>query len=261
MVSAQSSQFGTLYNDGWCYFDWLRPGGAFTKQKSILVNGGTLRLQSRFMWRGSGTIPFVENKTGEHALVAYTYDSFPTNLSLVCPQKQMTESLLNSPQQPGSRQPLHKYGIGALITPKGLALEVWNGDGTAYVWTQYNNRCAISVPSGANAGMCLSSIASETGSYLTPSQGFNISKGTYYWLRLTLEGNPGGQAGWLRVHGEMLQQSGSQVTQIQSGQIYVQRDQFFPGTTLAGTIGRSGPEYPETDYIPEFIDFWSYDHF
>lgn len=140
-----------LGSNGWCYFDWYRPP-ELAKQRSTLERGGQIKLQARFMWMGAGSVPYVENKTGEHAILGLTQGTIVGSLG--CAQKGYSENLVNSPAHPGDQQWIHRYGVGVLVSPKGLNLELWNGDGTSYLWNQTNNRCAILVPSGAQAGMC-----------------------------------------------------------------------------------------------------------
>src|SRR3990167_9090162 len=48
-------------------YDWFSPGGGFEKDR--FANDGTIRLQSRVIWQGSGPI-----SDGEHAGGAYTQD-------------------------------------------------------------------------------------------------------------------------------------------------------------------------------------------
>lgn len=242
--------------DGYCHFDWYRPPN-LSKYKSILENGGEIKLQSRYQWTGIGSIPYVPQKTGEHAILAFTQGTIEG--SLACPRKGNYESLLNSSRHP-IRQALHRYGVGALITPKGLGIEFWNGDGTAYGWNQYdNNRCATHVPSGASAGMCLSA-NKNSDSYLTNNPGFTIQKGAYYWLRITLRGNPNGAVGWTRLHAELLIQTATDAILIQEGQVNFITNQYLPlSTPIEASIGRTGAEYPESNYDLENILFWAFD--
>lgn len=260
-MSSANQYFGDGYNapylgsDGCCYFDWYRPPN-LSQQKSILENGGVIKLQSRYQWTGSGSVPYVADKTGEHAILAFTQGI--TNGVLPCPQKGTTEALLNSPRHP-IRQAIHQYGVGATVSPKGLSIELWNGDGTALVWNLGSNRCAIHIPTGASAGMCLSA-DKNSDSYLTNNSGFSIQKGAYYWLRLTLTGNPGGMNDWARLHAELLTQTESDINIIQEGQIGFLINQYLPySTPIEATIGRTGAEYPETNYIPDNILFWAFD--
>lgn len=204
-----------LGSGGWCYFDWYRPP-ELAKQRSTLEVGGQIKLQTRFMWMGTGTVPYVENKTGEHAILGLTQGTIVGPLG--CSQKGYSENLVNSPSQPGEQQWIHRYGVGVLVSPKGLNLELWNGDGTSYLWSQTNNRCAILVPSGTQAGMCLSATPNPSG-YITSNAGFSIQKGSYYWLRQTLTGNPDGKTGWVRLYAELLQQTANSTILLQQGQL------------------------------------------
>lgn len=245
-----------LGSDGYCYFDWYRPPN-LSKPRSILENGGEIKLQSRYQWTGTGSIPYIHNKIGEHAILAFTQGSIEG--SLACAQKGSHDPLLNSPRHP-IRQALHRHGVGALITPKGLSIELWNGDGTAYIWNQVdNNRCATHIPSGASVGMCLSA-QKNTAGYLTDNYGFTIQKGALYWLRLTLKGNPEGKIGWAQMHVELLIQTFNNTSILQEGQINFITNQYLPiSGNIEATIGRTGAEYPETNYIPDDILFWTFD--
>lgn len=247
-----------LGTDGFCYFDWYKSPN-LAKQRTTLETGGQIKLQSRFLWNGSGFVPYVGNKTGEHAIVAFTQGTIEQGI--LCDQKGITEYLLNSTRQP-IRQWIHRYGAGAIISPKGLGLELWNGDGTAILWLQTGNRCAVNIPSGQTNNMCLDSTPNGTNSYITSNPQFQIQKGVYYWLRITLTGNPNGQLGWVRLNAELLQQTiQGQTILLQEGQIEFSQNQFFPNPyTIDALIARTGPEYPESNYIPENILFWAFDY-
>lgn len=247
-----------LGSDGFCYFDWYKPSN-LAKQRATLEAGGQIKLQSRFLWNGSGFVPYVAGKTGEHAIVAFTQGTMEQGI--YCAQKGITENLLNSTRQP-VRQWIHRYGAGAIISPKGLGLELWNGDGTAILWLQTGNRCAVNVPSGQTTSMCLDSTPNGNNSYITSNPQFKIEKNSYYWLRVTLTGNPNGQTGWVRLNAELLSQTPQgQTVLLQEGQIGFVRNQFLPSSgTIDASIARTGPEYPETSYIPDNILFWAFDY-
>lgn len=245
-----------LGNNGWCHYDWYRPS-VLAKQKSTLENGGQIKLQSRFQWMGSGNVPYVANKTGEHAVLGLTQGT--QQVSASCPWGGAPAALVNSPIQP-IRQDIHSTGVAILVSPKGLNLEIYSTQGT-YVWNQSNNRCALAVPSGAQSGMCLSNIASTSGSYITENPNFTLQKGAYYWLRQTLTGNPDGKTEWVRLTGELLQQTANSTFSLQKGQLDFPLASVFPNQgTIDALIGRSGPEYPETYYVPDNILFWAFDY-
>ncbi|MEW6445313.1 MAG: hypothetical protein AB1479_04675 [Pseudomonadota bacterium] len=209
------------------------------------------------MWGGDGVVPYVQGKTGEHAIVAYT-QGFLSG-SLMCAQKGVEEYLLNSSAHPGERQSIHRYGVGALLSPKGLNIELWNGDGTAFTWNQTNNRCAVAVPSGRQAGMCLSPSPDDNG-FITGLPGFEIKKGAYYWVRLTLSGYPGGAVGWVRLYAEFLEQADGGSVVLQTGMLKFELNKYFPDPGLIeATIGRTGAEFPEASYVPDDVFFWAFD--
>ena len=232
MSSAQNYHYGDQNNsqylgsDGYCYYDWYRPS-SFAKSRSVLDNGGQLKLQARYQWMGSGEVPFIQNKTGEHAILAFTQQTMQASLS--CPQKGTTEELKNSLRHP-VRQWLHRYGAGVLLSPKGLHIELWNGDGTAYTWSQFNGRCNVHIPTGQVGNLCLGSQPNQI-SYITNNSNpnFKIQKGSYYWLRQTLTGNPDGKNGWTRLKAELVLDTGFSATLIQEGQI----------DFITGQIGRA----------------------
>lgn len=97
---------------------------------------------------GTGAVPYVANKTGEHAIVGLTQGTIVG--PLICAQKGNSENLVNSPSQPGDQQWIHRSGVGVLVSPKGLNLELWNGDGTSYF---YGTRRTISARSSFQVGL------------------------------------------------------------------------------------------------------------
>jgi hypothetical protein len=218
-----ASYSGRLYTDGWGGFDWYFPSG-FSKSKSTLgYSGGTLLLQSRFIWNGSGLIT-----GGEHALVAYT-------------QGSQTDKL-NSPLQ-SPRQTLFRYGAGAFVSDVGLALELWSVPGgtqpdTSIAWEQVN-QCGWMIAKKTSANLCIPlitlahALSNPPDSYITSNPGFTLSKGRIYWVRITLTGEGNG---WVRLKGELFDGS----TLVQMGQIGFVRDQYMPlSEQLKGSIGRT----------------------
>ena len=242
--------------DGYCYYDWYRPPN-LAKARATLAAGQQIKLQAMIRWDGNGFVPYVVNKTGEHAILAFTQRTL--NQSAVCPQKGITEALLNSPRHP-NRQYIHANGVGATLSPKGLALEIWHGNGTASVFSAEYNRCMVNIPSGEVTDLCISSNPA-TSSFITDPVNFNgLQKGADYWVRLTLTGNPDGAVGWTRVHADLLLQNAQGIFKIQEAQIRVITNTVFPDNgTIESLIGRSGPEHPETNYIPGNIYFWAFD--
>jgi hypothetical protein len=244
-----------LGRDGWCEYDWYRPP-SMVKNKSTLNSGQSIRLQARLQWQDNGVVPLTPGKTGEHAFVAFTQGTI--NSGAVCPKTGVYGSFLNSARHP-MRQALFAYGVGAVLSPHGLGIELWNGDGTAFLWNRANNRCQTGIPSGTIYNSCLSP-AKNSGSYITDIQNFSLTKGVYYWIRLQLTGNADGAFGWTKINAELVQDNGFGAIVLQEAQLYFPTNSYFPGETIESTIGRTGGEFPETRYTPSNIKFWAFDY-
>lgn len=241
--------------DGWCHYDWYRPPN-LEKSKTTLTSSQQLKLQARFQWQGSGFVPLTTGKTGEHAILAFTQGT--NNSGAVCPRNGAYGAFLNSTRHP-FRQALFAYGAGAILSPQGLGIELWNGDGTAYLWNKLNNRCQTGIPSGTVYSACLSSTKNGA-SYITNNLNFNLTKGAYYWVRLTLTGNPDGAVGLTKINAELLIENAVGATTLQEAQLYFNTNDFFPGNSIESAIGRTGGEIPETNYTPNNIKFWAFDY-
>ncbi len=135
-----------------------------------------------------------------------------------------------------------------MLSPHGLGVELWNGDGTAFLWNRTNNRCQTGIPSGIIYSSCLSP-TKGSGSYLTDVQNFALVKGAYYWLRLRLTGNADGAVGWTRINAELISDGAYGAKILQEAQLYFPTNSFFPQQTIESTIGRTGGEFPETNYL------------
>lgn len=211
-ATSRASHGGYLYRNGWGGFDWYSPP-SFSQSKSTLWRG-TMRLQSRFIWQGSGTI-----QTSEHAGVAYT-------------QRATQYDKRNSPSQPGAQQYLYNFGAGAFVGRNGLALELWEVPrNNTIAWDQYS-RCGTFVQRSGSPNLCISSSPSAS-SHITSRPNFSLVKGRTYWVRVTLSGQGNG---WVTLFAELFE--GSQ--RVQTGRIGFRRDQVFPySESLQGTIFRT----------------------
>ena len=249
-----------LDTNGFCYFDWYRPtASGFVRSKSEFLSSQPVKLQSRFKWSGSGTVPYVGDRTGEHAIVAFTQGTMQEQAPCGL-QGGAIGNMLNSPNHPGPQQWIHRYGVGALLTPKGLALELWNGDGTSYLWTQSdNNRCAVVTPNGTLTSLCLTEYPDYKGDHISSLPGFQIVRGALYWVRVTVTGNVPYGPGWAKLYAELIEQTAYASVPRQTAQLHFQVNQFFPfNTPIESAIGRTGPEVGKPFYNPGNIQFWSF---
>lgn len=95
-----------------------------------LLSGQPIKLQSRFIWQGTGNI-----NTHQHSIVAFTQtlsqDAHPVGTT---------------------RRKIWTHGVGALVGEFGLGIELWfrdrnrygsyeGGTTDAYVWSQASNGC------------------------------------------------------------------------------------------------------------------------
>lgn len=241
----------SLRTDGFCYFDWYRPDN-LAKQKQQLQNMQTLKLQSRFQWQGYS----VTNLT-EHAYLAFTYDSFVNQGGNCAPKNYAYENFTNSPAHP-QVQWLHKYGAGVILAPEGLGLELWNGNGTALLWNQTNNRCVYNVPTGATNQLCLGDNPSA-GSYITSNANFVLTRGKYYWMRVTYTPAVVNGQTWVSMKGELIEETANGAVLLQEGVVGFNLNQFFPGATMQANIGRTGPAQDKAFYQPYNVKFWAFD--
>lgn len=175
------------------YFDF-QYHTAMSHPTEHLQRGGTLKLQSRFIW-GAGPKGRVIT-TPQHSVVAFTQRGATTNM--VNPRNQMYWT----------------HGAGAFVGELGLQLELWfvtdrNGNGlddeplNAYTWSQQNNRCASEVL-GTLQGqvMCLGSEPNGWG-YITPAPDFKLRADIPYWVRVTIAPS---SPGWATLFAELYEQ-------------------------------------------------------
>lgn len=242
----------SLRTDGFCYFDWYRPAN-LEKQKQLLQNMQTLKLQTRLQWQGYS----MTNLT-EHAFLAFTQDSFVNQGGNCAPKNYAYENFTNSSAHP-QVQWLHKYGAGVILAPEGLGLELWNGNGTAILWNQTNNRCAYDVPVGPTSNMCLSATAVPGTSYLTSNSNFVLQRGVYYWLRVTYTPFVSNGQTWVNMKGELIQETSNGAVLLQEGVVGFNLNQFFPYATMEANIGRTGPAQDKVFYQPYNVKFWAFD--
>lgn len=239
----------SLRTNGFCGFDWYSVPN-LQKQREVLTNMGTIKIQSRFQWQGwQYNLPALK----EHTVLALTQDTY-TNQGDYC--NQVWQQYLNSPAQP-TQQWLHKHGAGAILTERGLGLELWNPDKTAWVWDQSNNRCAILAPVGPTNKMCLSSSYNAAG-YVTPNPNFVLQRGKFYWVRVTYTGFINQGSAWTQMKAELLEETSSGVIKIQEAMVNFITAQYLPiSGTMQVTIARTNPEVA---YQAHPVKFWAFDY-
>lgn len=243
---------GALDGQGWCGFDWLRPGGVFVVSQADLRQ--EVRVAASFRWAGDGVVPRAEGKTGEHVILGLVQGVSPASTEALCPASGRVEPMLNSSRH-GMRQGLHRQGVGVLLAPVGLVIEVWNGDGTARTWSAEHRGCALSVPAGTIAPPCVPVLAHVVGDddFITARPPtFAIEQGRTYWLELRFRQETAGGAGSVaaqlradRVDGPLLQ----------AARMDVELPPWAPMEPLEVVVGRTGAEYPEHRYPSAKIDF------
>lgn len=242
---------GTLDGQGWCGFDWLRPGGVFVMSQKDLQQ--EVRVVAGFRWAGEGVVPRAEGKTGEHVILGLVQGVSPESTEALCPASGRVEPVLNSPRH-DMRQGLHRRGVGVLLAPVGLVIEVWNGDGTARTWSAEHRGCALSVPAGTIASPCipvLAHVATEQDFITVRPPVFAIEKGRTYWLELRFVQDAAGGAGSVaaqlrgdREDGPLLQQA----------RMSVELPPWTREEPVEVVVGRTGAEYPEHRYPGVEID-------
>lgn len=222
-ISAHASEFGTLSMlPSAANFDFHYK----TAAPYSALSGAPKVLQSRFTYNGpSGAM------VPQHVVLAYT-------------QRVSGSSLYN-----GLGEPLWSHGAGAIVTERGLGLELWFNNGTpnAYVWDQSNGRCLMDVQGTVPPGtLCLSDTPNPD-SYVTTAPGFTLQRNKPYDLRITY--TP--VSGWVYMHAELW--DGSTGALIQQAQVGFQPSTFFPATgqgiapSLARTPGTASE--PTVSYV------------
>lgn len=248
---AQAHQ-GVLDSQGWCGFDWLRPGGDLLVSRSALHQGVTLT--ASFRWMGQGAVEGVEGKTGEHAILGLVQGVFAASASQFCPASGREEHVLNSPRHGTERQALHRRGIGILLAPVGLVIEVWNGDGTASTWSARHAGCALRVPAGTVSTPCvpLAQPGTDGDAFLTlPPQDFTIAGGRTYWLTLSYRQ----QTSTRGLIEAKLQADAPDGRVLQQARMAVESPAWRPDEPVETVVGRTGPEFPEQRARPVDIAF------
>ncbi|MBL8443802.1 MAG: hypothetical protein JNK52_07100 [Zoogloeaceae bacterium] len=252
VIGSAHAYQSVLDDQGWCGFDWLRPGGDFVFSPSALKQGVTL--SASFRWIGDGTVPRAEGKTGEHAILGLVQGLFPPSYRVFCPASQLEEPMLNSPRHGVQRQGLHRRGVGILLAPVGLVIEVWNGDGTASTWSAEHGGCASSVPSGAISPPCvqLADRREESGDFLTPpAADFTITRGRAYWLSLYYLQHTSTRG----VVEARLHQDAKDGPVLQQVRLIVELPAWASVEPIEVVLGRTGPEFPEHRYPQAEIEF------
>lgn len=218
--SAQNSYVGSLNGTPELDFAYLP---SFAKPLTA-VHGHAVKLQARVVWNGDTAAPI---NVDQHFVLAYTQSGAQNS-----PQNNVGELLWT-------------HGVGAILGPFGLAIELWHrhdatGDGfeddasDAIVWTQHNDRCAQSVLGSIPPGtMCLSPAPGTLG-YITPAN-FVLKTGVAYWLRIVISPTGGG---WASLHADLIDES-APATPVQRAMISFQLAAFFPlNKDVNAVVGR-----------------------
>lgn len=222
-------------------FDFVYPTN-LSSTYGNLINGGTLKLQARFIW-GGGT-PGRVITAEQHAIVAFT-------------NKGATNSMVN-----GYQQMFWTHGVGAYVSERGLELETWfrddtNGNGfnddtpDAYVWNQDNNRCVSDVRGQITTPMwCLGASTSDA-TYMTSAPNFQLKAGVAYWVRIQIARSA--TPGWGMLHAELVEEAcgpaGCTASVVQQGAVAFEIAKHFPmnwqpiEATLARTPGSISEPY------------------
>lgn len=226
------------------YFDFFYPTN-LSRSYMDLQMGDTLKLQSRFMWGGA---PGRTISPPQHAIVAFT-------------NRGATNNMVNT-----SGQMFWTHGAGAIVSERGLELELWfrndaNGNGfnddtpNAYVWSQAHNRCVRDVQGTITTDvLCLGSDPSA-GSYITSAPSFALKSGVYYWLRVKLIPFIG--TGWATLYADLIEETPNGAVLVQSAAVGFEIARFFPMNwqAMEATVART----PGTLDEP-FIEWIAFDY-
>lgn len=125
-----------------------------------------------------------------------------------------------------------EYGVGALLSERGLQLERWfmdNGSSNAFVWSQ-DNRCQSRVSgTEGNGENCLSSSASDP-YYLTGAPDFQLRYGVEYTLRIELAMGqvPSAPAQSTSLTAQLFTQCATSCVLVQQARVGVDLDTWLP---------------------------------
>lgn len=235
MAVAQTASPGTLYARSWNY-DWAYPGG-FAFDKNLLPEGRQFKIQARFIWDGSGVVPYSSN---EHAIVAFT-------------QVLNSAGPVNHSSQSPNNQPLFGSGAGAFVSSAGLALELWHNNGHAIAWDHRSAYCANWIPASDDPtpptnpmdpntnpkDLCLANTYNMEQGFLTPFNNNSLQKGQEYWVRVTLTGLRGSY--WTYLNADLVTHVNGILQVVQQGGIGFDSRSFFtsPSSLVQGTFAQA----------------------
>lgn len=214
-------------------YDWSYPT-TYSRDKSVIDNGGTVYLQSYFVWDGHNGDVIT---TDEHGIVAFTSGAQSGTSSAFPPQS-----------------PLFEKGAGAFVRYDGLSLELWNVNTAEKGWRIsagarrgtpiFPGQYLLDAP-GLPSNKSLRSYIEDT------PPGFQLKKGTGYWVRVTLSPSING-TGWAYLKGELFEGT----TLKQQAAMDIVMATWLPESTLKATIGRGSAMGND-----DVLNFWSFDHF
>lgn len=200
---------GTLHSPpGSNYYDFNHID-ALQRPWADLASGAPAEMAATFTWGGEPDAPVADP---QHVVAAFM-------------QATVTTGAANAL---GQITPTH--GAGALISGRGLVLEVWHRDtpdsptnGTT--WSQYDDRCARDVLGTLPANtQCLASVEGAA-DYITAAPGFQLRKGVAYTVRVTVK-RTGPNV--VRVSAELWQ--GADL--VQRGMVHVEGAKHYPAANL-----------------------------
>ncbi len=219
---AQININGTLYaygGDGG--YDWYRP----PMYSKAIPAGDSIKLQARFIWSSPAGFPVT---VSDHAIVAFVQGS--------------NSNWLNADMQPGDRNPIWRYGVGAHVSSFGLSLEFWfnpneNPLGSAYVWNSaYMCGHGVGPDAIKEPNLCLSS-SNVNSSYITPlPAGWSITDGREYWVRIKISPSGGD---WYLLEADLLDPSFPGMV-VQTAKFGFMKSQYFPMSNMVdGVLARA----------------------
>lgn len=230
---------GSLYSDGSPErydFDYVP---TLDEPYEAIGAGAVLTLQARIVWDGERGQPIT---TVQHAPMGFV---------------QITDA---NGVKNADGHPIWTHGAGAYVGANGLALELWNREGSANVgtfWTQDHGRCMFNtLGTAVGTSACLYDSPHPTG-YLTSAPWFQLKKGVPYILTVYLhESTPG----WMVLRAKLYEaRRFDEVVQVQEGMVGFEKALHFPDqgqqlrAAIARTPGSIGEPLVSYDFLGDLI--------
>lgn len=229
---------GSLYSDGSPErydFDYVP---TLDEPYEAIGAGAVLTLQARIVWDGEKGRPIT---TVQHAPMGFVQITDANGVKNI------------------DGHPIWTHGAGAYVGANGLALELWNREGSANVgtfWSQASGRCMFNtLGTAVGTSGCLYDSPNPTG-YLTSAPGFQLKKGVSYILTMYLQET---SPGWMTLRAKLYEATQFEAVEVQSGLVGFEKARHFPDpaqplrAAIARTPGSIGEPVVSYEFLGDLI--------